>query len=152
MQFSLLKLGDTSRHGLNRRIRELLLEWRKVKISPKSTYILEFLQSPFQPQLSYKPQQAYFEVMKHTDSTATTRALHSPLGLLSRSPASGTKDAFAAVPCLLVVPFKFERMTVKIPLEPGTRNVTTFRYCTTCKRFLEHLRFNFKRKTCSKCF
>ena len=47
--------------------------------------------------------------------------------------------------------FKFECMTIGTLLEPGTRNVVTFRYCTTCKRFLEHVRFNFKRKTCSAC-
>ena len=44
-------------------------------------------------------------------------------------------------------------MTLETSLEFGTSDEITspFRYCTTCKRFLERVRFNFTRKTCCKC-
>jgi hypothetical protein len=44
-------------------------------------------------------------------------------------------------------------MTLETPLEFGTSDEITFpfRYCTTCKRLLECVRFNFTRKTCDKC-
>ena len=44
-------------------------------------------------------------------------------------------------------------MTLETSLELGTSDEITFpfRYCTTCKRLLECVRFNFTRKTCCKC-
>lgn len=83
--------------------------------------------------------------------------LHSPsllnlsLRIQVRSPVSVTTEVLVLPFAFARCTFGFECMTVDTLLEPGTRNVTTFRYCTTCKRFLEHVRFNFKRKTCSVC-
>lgn len=66
------------------------------------------------------------------------------------SPTSVTKEVLVATFCLIRV-HSNTCMSIDALLEPGTRNVTTFRYCTTCKRFLELVRFNFERKTCNAC-
>jgi hypothetical protein len=44
-------------------------------------------------------------------------------------------------------------MTLETPLEFGTSDEITLplRYCATCKRLLECVRFNFTQKTCGKC-
>ena len=42
-------------------------------------------------------------------------------------------------------------MVVETSHDVGTSDVATFRYCTTCKRFMECKRFSPTRKTCSTC-